>query len=278
MILTVLCDNNTYIDRYYLAEPAFSCLIEDGVHTILYDAGYSDVFLQNAKSLRLDLSRVTDIALSHGHNDHTRGLPLFFECFHQPVDLYAHPRVFEPKHSMPGKLPIGAPLGTAQLPEQVRAHLSEKPQRISEHVAMLGEIPRKFAFENGREIGETLRNGIWETDRLLDDTALALSAADGLFIASGCAHSGVCNIVSYAQSVFGEKRIAGFLGGTHLFEVNESTRAALETLVSLGVKKIYPCHCTGTFVKAEMIHLFDVSEVGVSLRIEIPDGSIIRQA
>ena len=31
MKLTVLCDNNTYIDQYYLGEPALCFYIEDGM-------------------------------------------------------------------------------------------------------------------------------------------------------------------------------------------------------------------------------------------------------
>ena len=49
MKLRVLVDNNTYIDRYYLGEPAVSYYIEcDGIR-LLFDAGYSDVFLKNAE-------------------------------------------------------------------------------------------------------------------------------------------------------------------------------------------------------------------------------------
>ena len=47
MKLRVLVDNNTYIDRYYLGEPAVSYYIEcDGIR-LLFDAGYSDVFLES---------------------------------------------------------------------------------------------------------------------------------------------------------------------------------------------------------------------------------------
>ena len=38
MKLTVLVENNTYIDQYYWGEPAFSCLLEDGTERILFDA------------------------------------------------------------------------------------------------------------------------------------------------------------------------------------------------------------------------------------------------
>ena len=78
MKLTVLVDNNTTIDRYFLGEPALSFLIEDGEARVLFDAGYSDAFVQNAAKLGVDLTRITQIVLSHGHDDHTRGLPALF--------------------------------------------------------------------------------------------------------------------------------------------------------------------------------------------------------
>ena len=41
MKLTVLVDNSTFIDRYFVGEPAVSYLIEDGETRVLFDAGYS---------------------------------------------------------------------------------------------------------------------------------------------------------------------------------------------------------------------------------------------
>ena len=74
MELTVLVDNNCYIDKYYLAEPALSFYIEDKELRILFDCGYSDVFYKNAKAMNIDLTKLTHVVLSHGHNDHTGGL------------------------------------------------------------------------------------------------------------------------------------------------------------------------------------------------------------
>ena len=74
MKLTILTDNTTRIDEYYLGEPGVSYYIEDGERKILFDTGYSDVYLQNAKKLGIDLKQVDTVVLSHGHNDHTRGL------------------------------------------------------------------------------------------------------------------------------------------------------------------------------------------------------------
>ena len=55
-------DNNTYIDQYYLGEPAFSVYIEDGAEKILFDTGYSDAFLRNAEQMRVDMNALTLLA------------------------------------------------------------------------------------------------------------------------------------------------------------------------------------------------------------------------
>ena len=39
MKLTVLCDNNTFIDQYYLGEPALCFYLENGEDRILFDTG-----------------------------------------------------------------------------------------------------------------------------------------------------------------------------------------------------------------------------------------------
>lgn len=73
MKLTVLVDNNTLIDQYLLGEPAVSYYIEDEDEKILFDTGYSDVFIRNVEKLHINLADITKIVFSHGHNDHTGG-------------------------------------------------------------------------------------------------------------------------------------------------------------------------------------------------------------
>ena len=96
MRLTVLTDNHTYIDRYYLGEPALCFYLEDGDQKILFDTGYSDTAVKNAEAMGIDLSGLTMIIFSHGHNDHTGGLEYLPESI-KGIPLYAHPVAFAPK-------------------------------------------------------------------------------------------------------------------------------------------------------------------------------------
>ena len=266
MKLTVLVDNNTYIDRYYYGEPALCCCLEDGDRKLLLDTGYSGVFLDNAKKLGVELSDVTDIVLSHGHNDHTGGLHAFFEAFPQShVRVVAHPAVFEAKRDDTG-LSIGSPIGM----EQVRAHaelvLTEKPLQLSENVSFLGAIGRVTAFEK-KTVGYRLTKDGWLEDDLPEDTALSLRVADGQFLLLGCSHSGVCNIAETAMRCFPDRRITGLLGGMHLFDVDERTEKTRDYLEALHMGTIYPCHCTSFAVRAFLSRTLCVSEVGVGLTI-----------
>ena len=103
MQLTVLVDNNTLIDRYYLGEPGVAYYLEDGDVRILFDVGYSDIFLRNAQALGIDLSRLQQVVLSHGHNDHTRGLLWLSEQeYFSELQLLAHPDALLPTGDLSG--------------------------------------------------------------------------------------------------------------------------------------------------------------------------------
>ena len=51
MKLTVLVDNNTLIDQCYVGEPGVCYYIENNNDKILFDTGYSNVFIENARTI-----------------------------------------------------------------------------------------------------------------------------------------------------------------------------------------------------------------------------------
>lgn len=268
MKLRILCDNNTYIDQYYLGEPAFSCYIEEGNVRVLLDVGYSDVCLHNAEKMGIDLSGLTHVVLSHGHNDHTGGLTPFIEEKVAPTaKLIAHPDCFVGKYY--GEEYIGAPYDVEQILYLADCQLTAEPVAITENLWYLGEIPRKLDFEPCTIIGKRERMGEWEDDDLLDDTALAYRTENGLFIITGCAHSGICNIIEHAKTVCGDERIIGVLGGFHLFEDDDRAAATAEYFARHNIPNLYPCHCVSLKVKHRFMETLHIHEVGVGMELEI---------
>ena len=268
MKLRILCDNNTYIDQYYLGEPAFSCYIEAEDARVLMDVGYSDVFLRNAEKMGIDLSALTHVVLSHGHNDHTGGLVPFIEEKVAPAaKLIAHEDCFVGKYY--GEEYIGAPYDLEQILYLADCQLTAEPVALTENLRYLGEIPRKQDFEPRTVIGKRERMGEWEEDDLLDDTALAYRTEKGLFIITGCAHSGICNIIEQAKTVCGADRIIGVLGGFHLFEDDDRAAATAEYFARHNIPNLYPCHCVSLKVKHRFMETLNIHEVGVGMELEI---------
>ena len=265
MKLTVLMDNNTYIDRYFLGEPAVSYYIEDGDRVILFDTGYSSAFLKNAKDMGIDLTNVTDIVLSHGHNDHTGGLKhlLEFPFKNKPI-LTAHPDVFLKRFD--GELEIGSPVTEEEAEKAFELRLSKEPVKISENITFLGEIPT--VEEKRYIIGTVIRNGESEPDYMFDDSAMVYKTEKGIYVITGCSHSGICNIIISAKRITDSDRLLGIIGGLHLFEDNERTRQTVDFMKRQKTDCIYPCHCTSFKVRALMDRVMKVEEVGVGLGIQ----------
>lgn len=268
MKLTILCDNNTMIDQYYLGEPALSFYIEEGDQRLLFDTGYSDVFLRNAASLQIDLTQPMDIVLSHGHNDHTRGLQWLKEK-HLLANkrIIAHPDTFNQK--IMASLDIGSPLSVQELKASSSLLLSKTPIKLNASITYLGEIPQHFSFEPRMPIGMTWHNHKLVPDLLLDDSALVYQSSKGIFIITGCSHSGICNIIETAKQLSNESRILGVIGGFHLFDVDERLAQTIDYLKSNQIDLLAPCHCVSFHAKAEISKSMRLIEIGSGSSLEI---------
>lgn len=275
MELTVLVDNNTLIDRYLLGEPGISYLMEERGLRILFDVGYSDAFMINARKLGLDLLNLDYLTLSHGHLDHTWGLDPLARALTEALiegqtckrpTLIAHPDVFATKTVM-GLPEIGSMISRDKLARHMDLQLSASPVWITDHLVFLGEIPRIFPFEDAR-LGEVCKNGAMVPDDLLDDSSLVYMAEQGLVIITGCAHAGICNTIEYAKKVCHSKQIFDVIGGFHL--QNPSTTRMEQTtgyLAAQGLSSIHPCHCTDLGSKIALSRALQVHEVGSGLHL-----------
>lgn len=267
MKLTVLTDNTTRIDAYYLGEPGVSYYIEDGDRRILFDTGYSQVYTLNAMKMRIDLTKVDTVVLSHGHDDHTGGLQYYPKWDNHPT-MIAHPAVFSPKRDENGRS-IGSPMDIADACDRFILRLSDKPIDISEHLTFLGEIPRRNDFENEKAIGERQDDDSWVPDDLPDDSALVYRGKDGLTIITGCSHAGICNIVEYAKEVCHDQRIVGIIGGFHMLEMTDRVAKTAEYLKKQSPRHLCPCHCTCFHARAAIQAAVPTEEVCVGDVLEI---------
>ena len=164
---------------------------------------------------------------------------------------------------------IGNPVTEADLNERFDLRKSAEPVRLTERLWYLGEIPDHYDFEAREAIGEYQTKKGWEPDLVKDDTALAYETAEGLFIITGCSHSGICNICEYAKEVTGSTKIRGVLGGFHLFDLDKKLEETIEYFKENEVTELYPCHCVSFQAKAKIHEELPIVEVGVGMKLEI---------
>lgn len=273
MKLTVLVDNNTIIDRYFLGEPGVSYFIQDDNYNILFDTGYSDIFIKNAYKMKIDINNINSIVISHGHNDHTWGLPYLIKHYSESTKynkpkLIAHPMTFLNKWASDSG-DIGSMVSEEKLRRHFEMNLSKSPVWLTDKILFLGEIERKNDFENKLPIGKVEYGGHEVDDYVIDDSALVYKGKSGLVIITGCSHSGICNIIEYAKKICDDNRIADVIGGFHLLNPSQEVLTkTCEYMEKNNINKVHAGHCTDLKSKVQLSNVTNVEEIGVGLVLQ----------
>lgn len=244
--------------NFFLAEHGFSCLIKVSAdseeHTVLMDVGISGTcLLHNADLLKVDLSKVASVIISHGHFDHFWALQKVLGRLRKGIPLILHPEAFlQRRLNIP---PLGLQVEMPSLDENTLKDAGVELQKVREDsiqasglVLVLGEVEREMSFEKGFPWAEAKINERWVADPFPDDRGVVIKMKNkGLVIVGGCSHAGIINTVKHAQKVTRTDKVHAVLGGFHLtgpiFEpIIEPT---IEEMKKIGPDFIIPMHCTG---------------------------------
>jgi len=248
--VTILADNAAAPP--FLAEHGFSAFVEargaDGREwAVLFDLGRGTLFA-NADACGIDLSRAAEIALSHGHYDHTDALSEFLARY-PDARVHASSGVYRDHYSLR--------TGTCRsigLSAESRAALSRDGRFVpvvvqtsiaDGAIALIGDIPRAHPLEIPSPLlFDDL--GCSVPDAVPDELFLVADTPRGLVILTGCCHAGLINTCERARSAFPKRPIDAVIGGFHLAGVScERLEATAAYLEGAGVRLVVPCHCTG---------------------------------
>ena len=247
-----------YIKNSVIAEHGFSALVKttDGAneHTLLFDFGYSpDGVVHNMDALGVDVSKIEELALSHGHMDHTGGFENVVNKIGKSLKIILHPFALDNnrylKFTEDFKLKFPE-FKTAKLFDKgLEIVVSKTPlEMINGYALFLGEIPRETSFEQGMPLAHYRDSSGEHKDDIIDDTSLVFVLKDkGLVILTGCAHAGIINTIRHAQKVTGIDKVHAVIGGFHLGGANMDAvvTPTINELKQIAPDHIIPCHCTG---------------------------------
>ena len=205
--LTVVYDNNGY-DAHLETDWGFACWVQYGESVVLFDTGADgDILQRNLATLGLDTHAIDVVVLSHVHQDHIGGLQSLLDAGVRP-DVYV-PMTFPTTYK-------------EQLRKQVTLHEVDDAEEI---------LP-----------------GLYTTGKMglnIPEQGLVLKSNQGLVVITGCAHSGVEEMVRQAKAIARDD-LCLVLGGFHLGQASAAqVRGICDAFRDLGVVNVAPSHCTG---------------------------------
>jgi 7,8-dihydropterin-6-yl-methyl-4-(beta-D-ribofuranosyl)aminobenzene 5'-phosphate synthase len=222
----------------------YAALIEYGGKRILFDTGNDPAVLaHNARALKIDLTRLDFVVMSHRHGDHMGGLAHL---------LTVNPRVpiYAPKEGFGvygGDLPGSFYRTDATLPPERRYYDGAPPATLTFGAAWPGADFR--LIEKTTQIAPGVHLIAEVSDkagtRELRELSLALETEHGLVLVVGCSHPGLDRIVAAASTL--DPRVYLIAGGFHHVTADDATIATLGRVLheQYRVGYLAPGHCTG---------------------------------
>lgn len=217
--------------------------------SMLFDTGQTDAIVQNSRALGVPLNAAKTVVLSHGHYDHTGGLPHVYHAFgceclflHPDAALGHYRRLDEPPHKDISMPPESREIVDRWVKQKV---WTSAPMRLSDGVWVTGPVPRCNSFE---DVGGPFYRDpeCAAPDAIADDQALWLECREGTVVLLGCGHAGVVNTLDYVQKLTGGRRIHAVIGGMHLLEAKpDRLEKTIKEILRFDPEMVVPCHCTG---------------------------------
>jgi 7,8-dihydropterin-6-yl-methyl-4-(beta-D-ribofuranosyl)aminobenzene 5'-phosphate synthase len=254
----------------------FCAWLEAGERVLLVDTGPDPgVLARNAARLGLDLGRVETVVLSHGHYDHTGGLPAVVAArAGRPLTVVLHPLATRARFSQRSGTPraIGMPEASreALTAPGVCIVSSSGPTAVAPGVWVTGAIPRRQGGNDDPHL--VLDPEGHALDPIEDDQAVVVETAAGLTVLCGCAHAGAVNTLDYVTQLRPGAPLALLAGGLHLGAAPDEAVAHLAgELTQRGLQRCAVGHCTGS--RAEDVlaeHLPGVTRLHCASQVVLP--------
>ncbi|MDD1654367.1 MAG: MBL fold metallo-hydrolase [Methanomicrobiales archaeon] len=231
-----------------------SLWVETGGRNLLFDTGQDGSFLQNARTLGIDLGNTSLALLSHGHYDHGGGLGVFFRE-HAGIPFHLGEGAGEDYYGKVFGMKKYIGLDRSVL-EQYRDQLRwvSRDTELASGIHALTPVAKPWPIPAGnrRLLMKTPEGLVPDTFR--HELTCVVREKDGMVVLAGCGHSGILNMVKAAQDRFPGETVKAVVGGFHLIDnpflktmgaSPSEVRNVAHRLDAMGCRRVITGHCTG---------------------------------
>lgn len=231
-------------------EHGLSFYIETQNHKLLLDTGATAAFLDNAKELGIDLTKVDTVIISHGHYDHTGGV-LAFAKLNPNAKIYIQNTAkgaFYNYRNQEEKY-IGMDEKISSLEQVI---FLDGDFKIDEELSIFTGVTGRKLWPKGNEILKKKCGDEFLQDDFCHEQYLVVTEGDKSVLLSGCAHNGILNILDKYREIYKDEP-THVISGFHMMKKNEYTQEDTvmieETarILSEMDMKFYSGHCTGEY-------------------------------
>ena len=247
--MKIIClAENTSLRPDLGCEHGLSFYIETGGRRLLFDMGAGKLFLENAKVLGVDISSVDLAVISHGHNDHGGGLPVFLSV-NDKAKVYVRREAFEEHYSQrkDGVHNIGLDRQYMTHPQIVL--VDETDLAAEDGIRLFAGVKKDRMFPYSNSNLREKDGDEYVPDRFFHEQNMVLTENGKMVLFAGCAHNGILNIMDRCIEVMGREPDL-VIGGFHLKSpavgsVEPEYLATLAGELKKYKSRFVTCHCTG---------------------------------
>jgi 7,8-dihydropterin-6-yl-methyl-4-(beta-D-ribofuranosyl)aminobenzene 5'-phosphate synthase len=198
------------------AENGLSLYIEFDERKILFDTGQSNLFIQNAEKMGIDLSEADYLIISHGHFDHVGGLKHFLKI-NKKAKIFLHINAAHKFYTkIFGIIPYYVGPDHKIIAQKSRIYFIEEDTQIDNKMILLEGFPEVFPQpEANKALFEKAKNR-FIADKFNHELAMLLIENDEIVLFTGCSHSGIINIIEEVILFSKKMRIKATLHGFYI--------------------------------------------------------------